>query len=50
MQPLFAIRPRVSRPDSYPYDVSSDGQRLLVNMFLDELMPPISLIVNWVPR
>ena len=46
-QPLFTIRPRVSRLDSYPYDVSSDGQRLLVNTFLDELMPPISLIVNW---
>ncbi len=45
--PLFPIRPRTARLDAYPYDVSSDGRRILVNNFLDELMPPISLIVNW---
>jgi hypothetical protein len=44
---LFAIRPRPSRLDAYPYDVSSDGKRILVNTFLEELMPPISLILNW---
>ena len=31
-----------------PYDVSADGQRLLINTFVDQTTPPsISLILNW---
>ena len=36
-----------SRLDAYPYDVTSDGQRILVNTFVEEVMPPITLVVNW---
>ena len=46
-QPLFRIRPRTLRLDAYPYDVTANGQRFLVNTFLEEVMPPISLVVNW---
>ena len=47
MQPLFEIRPRSSRLDSYPYDVTADGQRFFVNTFIDEVIPPITLMINW---
>ena len=47
MQPLFEIRPRSSRLDSYPYDVTADGQRFIVNTFIDEVIPPITLMINW---
>jgi serine/threonine protein kinase len=46
---LFAIRPRPARLDAYPYDVTSDGQRILVNAFVEEVTAPITLIVNWKP-
>jgi serine/threonine protein kinase len=46
-QTLFEIRPRSSRLDAYPYDVTADGQRFIVNTFIDEVMPPITLIINW---
>ena len=46
-RPLFRVRPRSSRLDSYPYDVTSDGERILVNEFLEEVVPPLTLIVNW---
>jgi eukaryotic-like serine/threonine-protein kinase len=47
-QPLFPIRPRQgARLDAYPYDVTSDGRRILVNMYVEEVTPPITLIVNW---
>jgi hypothetical protein len=46
-RPLFKVRPRSSRLDSYPYDVTSDGERILVNEFLEEVVPPLTLIVNW---
>ena len=52
-QPLFELRAlptRLARLDSYPYDVAADGGRILVNNFLEELMPPITLLVNWTPR
>ncbi len=49
-RPLFSIHPRPARLDAYPYDVTSDGQRILVNTFVDEVTPPISLIVNWEPK
>ena len=37
----------LSRLDAYPYDVTSDGQRILVNTFVEEVTPPITLVVNW---
>jgi Tol biopolymer transport system component len=48
-RPLFAMHPRLARLDAFPYDVTSDGQRILVNTFVEEVSPPITLIVNWVP-
>ena len=47
-RPLFRISSRASRLDAYTYDVASDGKRFLVNTLLEEIAPPISLIVNWV--
>ena len=49
-RPLFAINPRRARLDAYPYDVTADGQRILVNTFIEEVTPPITLIVNWKPK
>lgn len=49
-RPLFSIHPRPARLDAYPYDVTSDGQRILVNVFVEEETPPITLIVNWKPK
>jgi serine/threonine protein kinase len=49
-RPLFSIHPRSARLDAYPYDVTSDGQRILVNTFVEEVTPPITLIVNWEPK
>ena len=46
-RPLFRIRTRAARLDTYSYDVASDGERFLVNTLLEEIAPPISLIVNW---
>jgi eukaryotic-like serine/threonine-protein kinase len=46
-RPLFTITPRESRLDAYPYDVAPDGERFLVNKFLEELTPPITLLINW---
>ena len=46
---LFAVRPRpmVTLGD-YPYDVSADGQRFLVNTLVEETASaPITLVVNW---
>jgi eukaryotic-like serine/threonine-protein kinase len=47
---LFNIRPRPARLDAYPYDVTADGARILVNTFVAEMAPPITLIVNWQPN
>ena len=41
---LFQLRPVTPR---YFYDVSSDGQRFLVNTALDRATAPITLITNW---
>ena len=42
-----ALRP-VVRLDAYPYDVSPDGTRLLVNTFVEQdAPPPLALVVNW---
>jgi len=46
---LFAVHPRpmVSLGD-YPYDVSADGQRFLINTLVDETASAaITLVVNW---
>ena len=49
VRPLFAVRPRpMVRLDAYPYDISSDGQRFLVNTLVEETTAlPITLVVNW---
>jgi Tol biopolymer transport system component len=49
-RPLFQVHPRLARLDAYPYDVTSDGQRILVNTFIEEVTPPVTLIVNWKPK
>ena len=49
-RPLFPAHPRPARLDAYPYDVTADGRRILVNTFVDEVTPPITLIVNWEAR
>jgi eukaryotic-like serine/threonine-protein kinase len=49
-RPLFPIQPRAARLDAYPYDVTADAQRILVNTFIEEVTPPITLIVNWEPK
>jgi hypothetical protein len=36
------------RLDGYPYAVSPDGRKFLVNLMLDETAPPaITLLANW---
>jgi hypothetical protein len=47
---LFSVHLRPARLDAYPYDVGADGQRILVNTFVDEVTPPITLIDNWTSR
>jgi eukaryotic-like serine/threonine-protein kinase len=49
-RPLFPTHPRAARVDAFPYDVTADGQRILVNTFVEEVTPPITLIVNWEPK
>ena len=48
-RPLFAVRPRPRvRLDAYPYDVSPDGQRFVVNTLIDETTSTtITLVLNW---
>ena len=42
-----ALRP-VARLDGFPYDVSPDGTRFLLNTVLQEAPPPpLALVVNW---
>ena len=53
---MSALDVRFSHPstsitvDVFPYDVTSDGQRILVNTFIEEVTPSITLIVNWKPK
>ena len=49
VRPLFKVQPRpYERLDAYPYDISSDGQRFLVNTLVDDTPSgPITLVVNW---
>ena len=46
---LFVIRPRAPvRLDAYPYDVTPDGRRFVVNALVeDTTATAISLVVNW---
>ena len=37
-------------PNRQQYTVSSDGQRFLVNLAVDEGASPITLILNWSPE
>ncbi len=48
-RPLFKARPRpFARLDAYPYDVTADGRRFLVNTSVEEpTTAPITLVVNW---
>jgi Tol biopolymer transport system component len=48
-RPLFKARPRpFARLDAFPYDVSQDGQRFLINTLVDQpSATPITLVVNW---
>jgi eukaryotic-like serine/threonine-protein kinase len=46
-QPLFDIH-HPGANSRYPYDVSADGQRFLVNTIVEQTaLPPITLVVNW---
>lgn len=49
VRPLFAVRPRpMVRLDAFPYALSPDGQRVLVNTFVDDTTSTaITLAVNW---
>ena len=44
---LFPIRSRPGRLDAFPYDLAPTGDRIVVNAFVEEQSPPITLIVNW---
>lgn len=48
-QRLFPVRLRpIGRLDAYPYDVTRDGQRFLINMFVEEATSTgLTLVVNW---
>jgi Tol biopolymer transport system component len=48
-RPLFTMRPRPpARLDAYPYDVSPDGRRFVVNALVDEAgSAVITLVFNW---
>jgi hypothetical protein len=47
--PLFATRVggALSYPFNWHYDVSPDGQRLLMNTIIEEAPSPITVILNW---
>jgi hypothetical protein len=46
-RPLFEIHSQ-GIGGRYPYDVSADGQRFLVNTIVEATAPPpITLVVNW---
>ena len=47
---LFAVpAQRMARLDAYPYDVTPDGQRFLVNTRIGSDLPstPITFVTNW---
>jgi Tol biopolymer transport system component len=48
-RPLFTVRLRpTGRLDAYPYDVTGDGQRFLMNTFVEEAASTgLTLLVGW---
>jgi hypothetical protein len=48
-RPLFTMRTRPqARLDAYNYDVSADGQRFLVNTFVEQsTSAAINIVINW---
>jgi dipeptidyl aminopeptidase/acylaminoacyl peptidase len=44
---LFDIRSATTAANTYPYDVSPDGQRFLVIMPPEEAEIPITVVLNW---
>jgi len=50
-RPLFALRARTpARLDAYPYDISADGQRVVVNALVDDpTSASITLRFDWAP-
>jgi Tol biopolymer transport system component len=47
-RPLFELRTKADR--GYPYDVSADGQRILVNTAGEGLVPRPTTIIDWRAR
>ena len=48
IKPLFKFQYHRYRLDAYPYAVSADGQRFLINTLLEESAPSsIALLTNW---
>lgn len=48
-KPLFDTRSRYT--GNVAYDVSTDGQKFLINSILsDETSPPLTVVVNWIAR
>ncbi len=49
VRPLFKVHPRpLVRLDAFPFDVAPDGQRFIVNSFVEETASTaITLMVNW---
>jgi hypothetical protein len=47
--PLFTVQLRpITRLDAYPYDMSDDGERFLLNGFVEAAPATgITLVVNW---
>jgi eukaryotic-like serine/threonine-protein kinase len=48
VRPLFQTQARINR--RFMYDVSADGQRFLINTLVEQVVQPITLVVNWTPR
>jgi hypothetical protein len=46
---LFQANPRemIATSEQFAYDVSSDGQKFLINTQIKTAMTPMSVILNW---
>ena len=51
-RPLFTLRARATaRLDAYPYDISADGQRVVVNALVDDpTSASITVMFDWTAR
>jgi Tol biopolymer transport system component len=48
VKPLFVVRTPIGFGLGYPYDVSADGQRFLINTLPEQTASaPITVVVNW---